>query len=840
MKEKIIKIGVLSVVFVVAVMLFSFITNRGNDDMTVDMGEATLPTISFESEGYTVNQLVGYKNEMNMPAMRDTITLLNADSTVNAKINLYDMDIESLTYEVYTLDGKDRLLRKTEKEIKDVMTLDVEDVLKENVEGILKIIINVDKQNKIRYYTRIVKASEYYVKECMDFASQLHTNMLEKSDTDSLSLLIEPNDEADNTTLQHVTIHSNLEHVTWGSLAPEIVGDVQWDVKEVNSTYTAVQLRYQVKCKGDENEEELYNVKEYLRVRYLKGKLYLLGYDRTMNQLLQSDNQILSSKGINLGIVPKNVQYKTNTDGDIVAFIQERALWSYNKKEDALALVFSFEDPAKEDIRNLYDQHAIRIVNMDKEGNLTFVVYGYMNRGEHEGEVGAAIYYFKLAQNVVEEKAFIPSNKSFTIAEEELGKLVYYNNEQNLLYVLVDGTLYKIDLEEGKKEAVVDQLTEGQYVAAEDGHLLAYQDGGSLTDAQKVVILDFLTGKSREVQSENGENIRPLGFVQEDFVYGTAKAEDAGRTVSGGETSPMYKLEIRDESNKIVKTYQYDNVYIEDVFVEENMITLNRAAKSGDVYTTIDRDYITNNTEQADSNISLQEYVTDLKETQYRLVYEDGIEDKKPKILKPKQVLYEQPMTIAFDGENESGKFYVYGLGEMQGLYEKAGYAVQKADEVSGVVVSSKQAYVWERGNRDLRYNISEIEGFTAQGDETTLAACIRQLLAYEGTSVNVMEEMQNGKTPVEIIGEYSGGEVLDLTGCTTEEMLYIIGKGTPVIAMTDNSNAILLIGYDTSSVTYVDPASGSVKTNTTEAIDEMVAGSGHTFIGYAKQQQYE
>ena len=34
---------------------------------------------------------------------------------------------------------------------------------------------------------------------------------------------------------------------------------------------------------------------------------------------------------------------------------------------------------------------------------------------------------------------------------------------------------------------------------------------------------------------------------------------------------------------------------------------------------------------------------------------------------------------FAFDSESEKGKFYVYGLGQMLGLYDKAGYAVQKA-----------------------------------------------------------------------------------------------------------------------------------------------------------------
>lgn len=43
-------------------------------------------------------------------------------------------------------------------------------------------------------------------------------------------------------------------------------------------------------------------------------------------------------------------------------------------------------------------------------------------------------------------KAFIPSTKSFAIAEEELGKMVYYNQDQNLLYILAGGKFYKIDL----------------------------------------------------------------------------------------------------------------------------------------------------------------------------------------------------------------------------------------------------------------------------------------------------------------------------------------------------------------------------------------------------------
>lgn len=834
MKDKIIKVGVLTAVFIAAVMIFSFITNQGNSDMTVEMDAATFPTISFVSEGKEINHLVGYKDEMNIPAMRDTITPVNQDNTVEIHLKLYEMQPKSMTYEVYTLDGKERLLQRTEKTLKETMELSVGNVLLKGKEGVLKITLNIDEEQNIRYYTRIAKSNEYHVKECVQFVQTLHTNIINKADTDSISAVIEPNAEGDNTTFQHVTLHSDLDHVTWGKLLPEVVGDIQWDIKEMTTTYMSMQLKYQVKCKGDDNEEEIHNVKEFFRVRYLKGKLYLLNYDRTMNQVLESSSKILSGRGIHLGIVPKNIQYETNEDGSIVSFVQERELWCFDKDEDELALVFSFADTEKNDVRNLYDQHAIKIISIDKDGNTTFAVYGYMNRGEHEGEVGAAIYYFNLSQNVVEEKAFIPSNKSFTIAEEELGKLVYYNNEKNMLYVLVDGTIYKVDLETEKKEAVVKSLTEGQYVASEDGHLIAYQNNGGLTDSTEVTILNFLTGKIQTVSAAEGENIRPLGFISEDFVYGTLRAADVGKTVSGSTLLPMYKLEIKDAKGNIVKTYQFENVYISDVFVESNMITLNRVTKSGEIYTTVDRDYITNNEEKEESNISLQEYSTDLKELQYRLVYADGIDDKKPKILKPKQVLYENPTTVAFDSENESRKFYVYGLGQMLGFYDKAGYAIQKADDVSGVVVSSSQTYVWERGNRDLRHDI-DLEGFTVGEGETTLAACIRQILAMEGKDISVMEEMNAGKSAIDILSEHSEGEGMDLTGCTTEEMLYIIGKGTPVVAMTDSANAVLLIGYDTSSVTYIDPADGGVHITTPEEMDSMVAGSGHTFIGYVK-----
>ena len=69
------------------------------------------------------------------------------------------------------------------------------------------------------------------------------------------------------------------------------------------------------------------------------------------------------------------------------------------------------------------------------------------------------------------------------------------------------------------------------------------------------------------------------------------------------------------------------------------------------------------------SNITLETYATDLKQTQVRLTYNDGISDKEPKVLKPKQILFETPQTITFSDKDAPEKYYVYGHGEIQGVY---------------------------------------------------------------------------------------------------------------------------------------------------------------------------
>lgn len=60
-------------------------------------------------------------------------------------------------------------------------------------------------------------------------------------------------------------------------------------------------------------------------------------------------------------------------------------LYSYDINNGMIIKVFSFRDAEGIDERENWNHHDIKIVSVDEAGSIDFVVYGYMNRGTHEG-----------------------------------------------------------------------------------------------------------------------------------------------------------------------------------------------------------------------------------------------------------------------------------------------------------------------------------------------------------------------------------------------------------------------------------------------------------------------
>ena len=306
----------LAALFLIAVIAFSLYTNRGNDNMAADMDGATYPQLAFSSNGYTVNRVPGFAQEMDMASLRDTITPVT-NGQVEIEIEPYDNEIASMKCRLYSLDGKEKLLETETESPGTEETVSIGDPSLTAEERILQVVLELSGGKSVYYYTRVIDSQDKNVQQCLDYVKGFHENAFVKAEGVGIGTAIEPDETGDNTTYQHVTLHSDYDHVTWGELSPAVEGEEIWQIKEINNISVSVQIQYQVRCRGEENEEDLYKVKEFFRVRYRADtkKMLLLDYDRKMEQVFDTSKKILSEKGILLGIADSGLSYMVNKDG---------------------------------------------------------------------------------------------------------------------------------------------------------------------------------------------------------------------------------------------------------------------------------------------------------------------------------------------------------------------------------------------------------------------------------------------------------------------------------------------------------------------------------------------
>ena len=112
----------------------------------------------------------------------------------------------------------------------------------------------------------------------------------------------------------------------------------------------------------------------------------------------------------------------------------------------------------------------------------------------------------------------------------------------------------------------------------------------------------------------------------------------------------------------------------------------------------------------------------------------------------------------------------------------------------------------------------------------------INAKLEKEGINISVSALIAGGETPKNILSNtMKDARILDLTGCSVEEVLYYVSCGNPVFAMTGSNEAVLVVGYDANNVIIFDSSSGNnFKQSITEA-DEVFKGAGNVFFTYLK-----
>lgn len=843
MKKGIIKLIAFLAIFLLSLTVVSVLMNKGHDNLTMDMPAATLPLVTMEWEGILYNELHGYTTEMDVAFQRDTVTVLDEGRETGFMIETYGQNVTGLSVEVRSADGL-RLIENGQITDYQVRTgfiegrIALKDLIEREEEYSLAIFLELDGNRTVTYYTRVIWSQKLAVGEKLEYVKDFHERLYDREAARELTKYLETDSRLeDNTSFHNVNIHSSFRQLTWGDLQVEEVSEPTIFLTDIASQTASFLMDYIVST-SEGKDVTYYMVEEHYRIRYTPDRIYLLDYQRNMTQI-PDENEMYGNDKLLLGITDPEVPMMESEGGNVVAFAAAKCLFSYNISANKLTRIFSFYDKDNMDARTMYDQHGIKVLDVDEDGNVRFAVYGYMNRGRHEGEVGIQIYAYDNILNTIEELLYIPYYKTHAVLAAEMRELLYMNRGGQL-YFETDSAVYRVDQEKKTLSRLLD-ITQDSSLQVSANHKIAVWVERRDTDYGTVLNIRNLSNDIQyTVKVGRNEAIQPLGFMDEDIIYGVAYTENIVRETSGRIFFPMYKVCICNAYGELLKEYEQPGIYVTECSIADNQITLERVERleSGS-YRQIGQDHIMNSMEaEAGKNVVVTVDI-DRYERYVQIKAHRAIDSKTIKLLNPKEVVYEGGRVLVLPEAAQKQQYYVYGAYGVDTVCLSPAEAVNLAYSISGIVLDDSGECIWRRGNRVTRNQILAIKEPAKTESGGSRAVCLDTIFKFEGLSRNSEYLLGQGKSVLDVLVEnLEEYQVLDLTGCNLDSMLYFVNKDIPVLAQLENGEAVLLTGFNESQVMIFEPSTERLYRRGMNDTKAWLEENGNCFITYVRKNR--
>ena len=803
------KFLILLVVFVLGVAGTAFLMNNETTDDRSDMNNPTLPEVMVDFGGNLSNRMYGYKQKMRADYVRDCVTPLDTTKTLSLVVNSYDAKVKSLSYEIRTSDGSKVLENRKIKSLKsseNYLRTDIEIIspLLMNQEYLLQILLDTD-EGDIYYYTRLVSRSSTNTSQYVEFVSDFAQMCMDKNSADNLAAYLEPV-ESSVRNYADISIQSSLADISWGNLSPQISKKGIPVIRDINETTASVSMEYELTAIDEEGKTEYYNVTEFYRMRYTESRIRLLDFERSAEQIFNPSLSVISDNGLLLGVRDKNVSTLTDEEGTVVAFVQAGELWTYAPDTGKFVKVFGFRKDSDSDFRDSRVEHDIKLLNVSDTGDVDFMVYGYMNRGPHEGYCGVGIYHYNCDQNVIEEKVFLPDQKSYDFLKSDMGTLSYVSKD-NQLFLLLSQRLYQIDIQNSKYQTLAENINEDQFAVSEtNGHAAWRVTKGD--QKGQIVMIDFETRETRNITPEQSQKLEVIGFMNEDLIYGTVQDGDVLTDENGHSKTGISTLRIEDFDGNVKKEYHQDGLYITDVTLGDTLLEFKLCKKKGNSYKAKKKDNIMNNGSSSAGLISVEQTSSDRRGMMVRLKFKDSPGTDEPLIFQAKLRSTDEKIVQLNVESTDQEIYYVYARGHLDSTWTDPAKAVKRADKQMGVVLNREQQYVWERGNVKTQYTMNTED--------------VPEIIRSGSWDKDKLQE-----------GLGSAGTIIDLTGCSLENILYEVSAQRAVIAKTGADSSVVIVGFDEYNTYIMDPSTGEVKPYGMNDSTTLFQKAGNVFITY-------
>ncbi len=758
--------------------------------------ESVLPLVSFYYEGSKLNETMGYAQALDQNLVRGTITPVAENKTIPAVIALRGSDVTAISFQIRTL-GDGRLLEDTDvegwsREEEEIhVELSLSTLVQQKTEYLLDLILTTETHGEVHYYTRIQWDSHESILQLIDFAKEYSRATFEK-DADVLVPYMQNQTPKTEDSLAYVDLNSRYALLTWGNYAPVRTDDYAISVKELGEEQISLSLNYPVEITETDGSRSSYTAEEFYCLRMRSNQVYILKYDRTMEETRLPEQMTIENGRINLGMLSAAPQTLSSEKGSYTAFVAEKRLWLFEKETQTIRLLYSDVDTGNE----MYD---IQMVSVQEDGTTAFAVYGYVGRGEAEGSNQLCWYEYETETDALTKQLSIPLSRTYEFLNGEQN-LSIYGNDAGEFYIRLDAGIYCIKPDAEEPVTISERVRGEAFLQSAGGNRMAWQEG----EMEPICVLDMDTGVIRRIEAEEGQFVCMQGLNGNDLVYGIGRLSDEGTMEDGSSVRPLYALVIVNEEGETIHRYEKEGYEIVGTSIETGRILIERVQKNTDgTYRQAERDILlSSDAQESDAYAAVTSAGDGSYRSDFVIRMKNAASGSAAGESSLPRLVSKDPRTIVLSEQTIlSGTYQVYAGGGLRMETDDLVEAIRRAFDEAGTVTGENLFVYWFRSSRK-NYVLLPYENRLSSAADENLLNCMEVMTQVIGGNPDrVRDAWQESADVVRTLESVCGGEILDLQGCEIAQVLYYVDEGSPVLIRTGSRSAVLLVGYSGNQV---------------------------------------
>ncbi len=592
--------------------------NEVRTDSSVSMaGEKGLPYIEMLFEDSSVyNRLTGYQSDsFSKEGKGYSLTVLPDDLRQRILISEPFDNVKGVSYQVRDISTGD-LIEETEvEEIYETgglteAVLNIKNLISAKKEYNLQIKLEREIAPALIYNTRIeIFENPDDIKKAILFADDFISYSLSDDDTGYIESVIDTKTTTDSFNFATTELISPASLIMWKGLSPKNEERAIASLVSVDQDEVLITTSYAIGVGSESGGKERVIVNDVftIDVDTEEEEKTLKGFQRKAYETVSGNKLKIKEATVPLGFqADEDMQRIYSEGGQYVCFVNGGNLWRIcngtGTEKTGFVRLFSFEREGESEgevrtdltpliktdpdgnIVSCESGFGINIISVKDNGDVTFAVYGAFPGGVHAGESGIGIYEYKSEKGVLSEILFVRTFKDMEAMKRFAAES--YLNEYGEMFVTVDGADQKINVDDYSRETVTGTSADGNIFYSGDASVMAYSQSASEVPgmSDRIEIFDRDEEILSGISANEGEDLKILGFMEDDIVYGIAGESDHETTV-GGVKNYFKRLIIADRYGNEIKSYGEKNEYYSDIKISGGSLQFTKVKKENGEFT---------------------------------------------------------------------------------------------------------------------------------------------------------------------------------------------------------------------------------------------------------------